>query len=294
MTDSSPELYTLTIHFRGICTHFHHNVLPGVPHRVVLVDATSFRTGLVATEGPAATPVLSEYYLQPHIPTLHSLDASFSFDAPGLVEKGHIRSGVHLTVPNAVGYGVAYAGFQKVTYEEAVPSVTSFTDHYTYSSDVVLAGRAAAYLDIHSGTISAVKDEAQVTHVQAVIRTYGRPVLRMTPLAEHLGAGAPAFTDLVLPTGTGTKAEMALANSCWTPFEGSAEETNDYLLHLLTERAGIPRNVSRPKFELVPQSQESALEGLRKLFELGYPKSFIIATEGPPGTNESCSDARYP
>jgi len=30
---------TLCIEFQGICTHFHHNALPEIPHRVVIPDA---------------------------------------------------------------------------------------------------------------------------------------------------------------------------------------------------------------------------------------------------------------
>ena len=35
----------LEIDFRGICTHFHHNFVPGIPHRVVLPKATDVFPG---------------------------------------------------------------------------------------------------------------------------------------------------------------------------------------------------------------------------------------------------------
>ena len=285
MTEPSPQ-YSLTINFRGICTHFHHTVLPGVPHRVVLVDAASYRAGL-ATTAPNDPSKLSEYHLQPHLPTLHSPDVSFA-QVSDLIEKGYIRSSVHLTVPNAVGYGVSYSP----NFDQVVLSVTSFTDHYSYSADVVLAGRAAAYLDIHSGTITAAVNEQRVVHVSANIPTDGPPILRVAPLAEYRGENElfALSRDLTFPESN-LNPVMTLSNSCWT---GVEEETNDYLLHLLTDRGGIPRKVVQPKFEFVPQSPVAAAGMLRALLEdLGYPMSFD-AGMGPPGTQESCSDSRYP
>jgi hypothetical protein len=275
--------HSLTVHFRGICTHFHHNVLPGVPHRVVLVDATSFRSG-VATTGAPDSSKLAQYLVQPHLPTVHMTNDVFP-DVHDLIKGGLLLSSVHLTVPNAVRQGVSYSE----NFERAVPSVTSFTEHYTYSADVVLAGRAAAYLDIHSGAISATEEVGQEMHLSATIPTDGPPILRVAALAEYRGDHLPALSHDF--TFRESHPAMTLANACWT---GQEEETNDYLLHLLTERAGIPRNVRRPKYEVVPQSSAGAAEQVRVLLEdLGYPLSFN-AGMGPPGTQESCSDARYP
>lgn len=281
MTQQTPAPFSLTINFRGICTHFHRHVLPGVLHRVVLPDASAFRAGLATTD-PNDPLALAEYYLQPHIPTVHSTDASL--DVPDLIYQGMLLSNVHLTVPNAVGHGVSYDGF-----EHAVSSVTSFTDNYAYSSDVVLAGRAAAYLDIQSGTIAAMGDRERVTHICATIPTSGPPILRVAPLAEYREKDLRRLSvDIEFRQ---SNSSMLLSNSCWT---GHEEETNDYLLHLLTERGGIPRKVTHPAFEFVPQSRANASEMLRALLvDLGYPAAFNAA-EGPPGTQQSCSDARYP
>jgi hypothetical protein len=56
----------LKIHFRGICVHFRH-LVPAIPHRVVLPNATALRFGLVDMPGASRT---LPYVLAPHFPML--------------------------------------------------------------------------------------------------------------------------------------------------------------------------------------------------------------------------------
>src|SRR4051794_17398360 len=108
--------YSLTLNFQGICTHFRYGVAAGVPHRVVLPDATPIRTGFITVQDLPAIEDPIFYYIAPHFPQL-SLDPntadltippSSGSDAGRLIRQGDIRSGVRLQILNTKESGIEY------------------------------------------------------------------------------------------------------------------------------------------------------------------------------------------
>src|SRR5215212_392287 len=144
-------IYALTVDFRGVCTHFHHNFVPGVPHRVVLPNATAFTIGLLGVPGqdPLA-PVWQTYTLLPHVPLL-SIDGDATpplASLPALFsDNGYLITPCRLQILNSVDDGVSYPPFTPpppgvpsdptTSFLTTVPQLTTFVSTYTPSADVI-------------------------------------------------------------------------------------------------------------------------------------------------------------
>lgn len=300
---------SLRLKFSGICTHFRFGVVAGVPHRVVLPDATRVQTGLVAVQDPDGSippPVL--YYLTPHFPSIEVESSDVDLTVPGFIDKqGHILSGVRLQVPNAVD--------GPMHYDDAdFPGLTAFVEHYNYSSDVVLDGRAACYFDLFSGTLKThppIFPNAP-RRVEITVKTDGPPELLISPLSFLGGPGQSR--RIVLGTDDSPDVTLRVRNveeiieGLWV-----AEDHGDFdfLLHYLTARGGIPEVISNktpgmPSGKLKSVTKERLAEMLSQLSilltDLGPPlaqSSFGFASVRVPSAadddlNASCADSHYP
>jgi len=279
---------TLTVHFRGICTHFWNNAIPGIPHRVVLPDAAPLRAGLVSFAESSDPTQSFSYFLLPHLP-LVTMDGQ-SFDQSGIVDDGVLMKGNHLRIVNAIDTGLSY----DPSFSDLVPQLTTFLSDYSPSADVVTGARASAYFDIFSGKISAFKDGEDV-RVQADIETDGPPALRMTSMT----ASDTSVSTVEFKLQLGDKPTLpTLRIGNVSPFclDGC---DYDFLLHYLTDVTGIPRVLTRrgPGMPDGAGSGPDPVESLKKLIKWGFPVSLIIEEllllelfE----TSASCSDSRYP
>lgn len=278
--------FMLLINFRGACTHFHNDVLGFVPHRVVFPNATQVRPGLlaVATDNPEN---YQPYFLMPHVVMMKMAEpeAVDVFEVDGLVDDtGYAFSALRLSVANAIDPGVTYPGG---TFESLVTSLPSVVANYTYSEDVVVNGRASAYFDITAGAITASLD-GEAVRVTAAIRTDGAPQLSLEAL-HPLGQPVDA-TTITLPV-------VGLDDSISSMFIGNIGTSCefgqfDYLLHLLTSRAGIPRFIPAPLPGMGQDDCPPAEESFRELVKSGYPLRLGPVTRFD--TFASCSDSRYP
>src|SRR4051812_30485599 len=113
----------VSVTFVGVCTHF-RGTAPGIPHRVVLADASAFRFG-ITTVGEESTPDHATFFAMPHFSILRMLrpDVQQTLRIPGVMTNGNVFSGVRLEIPNAIGAGVTYDGFERIT------QLTSFAEH---------------------------------------------------------------------------------------------------------------------------------------------------------------------
>jgi hypothetical protein len=300
---------SLTLKFSGICTHFRFGVVAGVPHRVVLPDATRLQTGLVALQnedGSIPPPVL--YYLTPHFPSLKVTKSDVDLTIPGFIDKhGHILSGVRLQVPNAVDGPMNYEN-------DDFPGLNDFVEHYNFSSDVVLTGRAACYFDLFSGTLKTLPPiiPSGPRRVVITVTTDGPPELLVSPL---ISLGGPGQSRRI-PLGTDDSPDVTLrVRNVEEVIEGifAAEDHGDFdfLLHYLTARGGIPELIKKktpgmPPGELKSVTKERMAQMLNQLSilvnDLGAPpvqSSFGFAGfRGRSFTdddlNASCADSHYP
>lgn len=286
---------TLTIHFRGACTHF-RNVVPGVPHRVVLVDGTAARFGIVAVHGGA----YEKYILFPHAPFLFDDQPQRGrrgVNVRGCIDEGHIYSGVQLDVANASRAPLRYDdNFTRI------PPIAEYADDYEVSPDVVMDGNAACYFDFSSGDVRS-ETIGEALHGVVTVQTDGDPVVRVTPLAERRRGGrahelrVASGTNLFVENGDMARPEP------YAPF--------DFLLHFLTAKRGIPRMLTRQPYG----RRRSSLHGkihpsvygshLTALLETGWPAPRALDVDAfpamPAGSfapaldhGASCSDSRYP
>jgi hypothetical protein len=298
---------TLKILFQGVCTHFYDGVVPGVPHRVVLPDASPFRFGMLSVQ--AQTPVF--YFLMPHFAFLRTwppVQPRLAVD--GVMEHGNIFNGAHLRVRNAVGDGIAYMNF----FDE-VPSITQYVSGYEWSHDVVVGGNAICYLDLYNGVVQKLTEENGACSVVATILTEGLPELEVKPLA----GGAPRTIPLdVDDTGV---AYLLLGNNGIDCERQEPEQQFDFLLHYLTAKTGLPTALLEPTPGMgnTPQSftQERLQQSLPSLARLRFPERYegrcfgeltvgeFAAVETAAhaasrlpstdyDTSPACSDTRYP
>ena len=291
----------LTIRFAGICTHFLNGVVAGVPHRVVLPYAAKIDGGTLNLSATvAADSSGASYYLLPHFAQLEVPGATAQIDVPPaavqdagppLIDKGDIINGVRLQVLNAVDSELLYKKFE-------APRLTDYDPDYSFSSDVVLGGRAACYFDLHVGLVSTIV----VNHAtQAVVEleTDGPPELLVTPLAR---SNVPVRSYVLPLPGPADAAEMTLIVKNLEP-AGEAETAYqqggafDFLWHYLTAHGGIPPTVRKMMPGMTPQNFKSATkqelaEALRALATLleKSPRVLIKIDDVSP----SCSDSQYP
>jgi hypothetical protein len=290
----------LTINFAGICTHFRQGVAAGVPHRVVLPDATNFVTGyLTVPDAPAPAQRQVLYYLIPHYAQLE-LDGGPEIQVPSLTDSGgpavtdgDILAPIRLQVVNAVDQKLEYVG------EDFTRSLTEFVPDYTFASDVVLNGRAACYFDLYAGRVSSyiVKDGASQTRVE--MTTDGVPELLVTPLASSSGPvqsyRLPLSSDPPPHEVTLTVKNLELAHA--EPHVDQQGGAFDYLFHYLTARGGIPQTIQ----QLTPGMQPENLVSVTQE-ELAGTFTSIAAALGPGkrvlvparGVTPACADSNYP
>jgi hypothetical protein len=219
----------LTINFHGICVNF-KNILPGIAHRVVLPDAMGVRFGIVgvATQPPGAPP--AAYYLLPHYAFMRSERTS------EIAGRDHARvlDGVHLQILNpAKTQPTADPGgsLRPFSLQHYVPSTS------TYSDEVVLGGRAAAYFDFNEGAVQLKATEAGAQYTSVTIETDGPPRLRLTTFPGSPGGVRSEVLTIDAPI-------LTIANM---DFDVPDEDDNfDFLLNYLVARDGIPQFLERP------------------------------------------------
>lgn len=293
--------HSLTFRFRGICTHFRFGVVAGVPHRVVLVDASQIRTGRVMVHGITPEPV--DYYLTPHFAQLELESGSADLSVAGLLRNGDVISAVRLQVMNALDDEMNYDG------ERNVPRLTEFVPDYAFSSEVVQAGRAACYLDLFGGTVWSIPpaDPSQPIQVFIKVRTDGPPKLLVSPLQS--GTRQSYRLDL---TKDGDPADITLVvRNLEVPQERRAEEHQgefDYLLHYLTARGGIPQTIVSATPGMIdlrsatPEQIGLALVRLGDVL-LADRSPGVFSEDAAPGKRRllpqgdvtpACSDSNYP
>lgn len=267
---------TLTITFAGICTHF-YNVVPGVPMRTVLPDASAVRFGALNID--ANDPV--SYLLMPHVPLLIDVN-----NVTG--NKVTVIAGAGLKIVNA-----AAVGNSRPTRPDGGFSLTDYVQNFAYSQDVVLNGGAAGYFDIslaQSVTTVVTGNGTRTTVVK--IETIGDPQLEITPFPGSLMA------DTLLSTST----NLFVTNNDYDPLV--ADINFDFVLNYLVARGGIPKQLTAPTPGTPPNPTLLTPTNLGNLFQsLG---AYILAggaltieqllshANNPVSLNESCSDSHYP
>lgn len=269
---------TLNILFSGICCHF-HDVVPGVPMRAVLPNATAVRFGMVNLPPDPIQPLFDpwvDYYLMPHVP----------FVTDGTTTK--MLAGRHLQVLNPSldqGFSWVPGGYP----------LTRFVNDFAFSEDVVLNGNAACYFDVFYGNASTVGSGVAARSTWVQMETDGPPLLKMTPFP-----GTP-------PLGLDETPWPIDGDNLWVSnidYDGSTEDTPfDFLLNYLVARGGIPKQLDKRTPGLT-NPRDTAMKDIGvKLEQLGAfianggkltnEKLKELATRPVP-LNESCSDSHYP
>lgn len=270
------DLQELTITFAGICTHF-YNVVPGVPMRTVLPDASAARFGVLRmpANDPSDPDVMISYLLMPHVPLFN--DGS----------KVTVIAGAGLRILNAVG--------DRPQRPDSGFLITDYVHNFAYSENVVLNGSAAGYFDISAAksVTTAVSPSGTRTTV-VVIKTEGTPLLQITPFP-----GSLMKDELQRPIGSG---QLWVTNNDYDP--QVADINFDFVLSYLVARGGIPKQLKVRTPGLPPNPTLLTSAGVGTLFQsLG---GFILAggaltneqlrshANNPVSLNESCSDSHYP
>lgn len=308
--------HSITITFAGICTHF-RGVVPGVPHRVVLPNATGIHFGLLRTQhgfiktekGLEPTKPkpgsFGSYYLLPHfpvvleVPKVENVGTLGGTTVPNLIENGVIVSGARLQIANPA------AGQPLHENLEGVPSIRDFVPDYQFSQEVVLGERAAAYFDIFAGTVSAHNPNGAsgATGVKVKIETDGPPMLLVTPFG---GAGS-SVEPILYPIPSGY--DLTVANIDVDPYDD--DKPYDFLLHYLTSNRGIPQLLSGAKPEVLPGlwvdktgalprtshpviAERLTLLAVTIATGIPTPEQMIGMGKATMVLGVSCSDSQYP
>ncbi len=230
----------LTIETHGICTHFTHGVVSGVPHRIVLPNATHIQSQTIAVGNDA--PVL--YYLVPHFAQLE-VPGGPELTMPGVLRRGDVLMGARLQVINCIDSQLEY------TEGAGAPKLTTFDPDYTFSDDVVLQGRAACYVDIYGGVVTYHESKRPngAGYMSIAMKTDGPPELLVTPLAQwsdQQRCQETYRTSLGESTDRESPVTLKVRNVEFAR-EFPAEEafgSFDFLLHYLTARGGIPQSIA--------------------------------------------------
>lgn len=274
----------LTITFAGICSHF-RDVVPGIPHRVVIPDTSAVRFGYIQL---AEQDEPARYFVLPHFAIIRTGPKTSTFSVPHLIQDGYIYRGARLTVLNAIE--------NELTYEHSyhqTPSIRHYVSDYNISEDVVLGGRAAAYFDVYAGAVSTVRPKPDgAIHVVVTMHTDGPPRLLVTGFGSADTPSRPFVVELDSPDLLVGNMELDAADT---------DPTFDYLLHYLTARGGIPAVLARPTPGMGPRPNNKsphqiarALEGLAKVIEHGGPTREQVMQISPDDLTPACSDTRYP
>jgi hypothetical protein len=298
--------HKLTIEFQGICAHF-RGLVPGVPHRVVVPDASATRLGLVDVQGMTA-PIL--YALMPHVAGIvvakpdteielgpeWRLKEQSKFNIPDLMVLGAVIGGLRVQIANASQTALEY----DKGYDE-VPSIREFVPYRNFSTDVVLSGRASLYFDFFAGTVRAEavghpRDPARRTVV--TVDTDGPPVLLITPFftAEELSVSDPRRAESYRVT-LDTETHKLIVGNFDLPH--AAAPGFDYLWHFTVMQGGIPRKLAN-----FPPGMEGAVIDEMVLADVLARHAAVLKRikQTSPwwpivtlvGTEPSCSDSRFP
>ncbi|MEA2328989.1 MAG: hypothetical protein QOE68_3948 [Thermoanaerobaculia bacterium] len=272
----------VTVTFRGICTHFHHNFVPGFPHRVVLPDASSVNFGevrtletLTSTFGPPAY-----YYTIPHFAFIHPNPMGCEGD-----DAGFLLAGARVSIANAVEGAVEYdASFRKLIH-----SLSEFVSDYEPSNNVVSERKAACHFNVTSGKVWAVEEKG-VSRVMIEIKTDGPPILSVDSLRPGLWE--------VLRFTLDNDAKLTVAN---LELERRDDAPSfDYLLHYLTNRHGIPVTITQLTPGMKTGCSKTKKEFAAALCGLGeyigeYPKkNEQLEKAVGMDVTASCADSRFP
>lgn len=285
------DRHTLKLSFKGICSHF-TGVVPGIPHRVVLPDASHVYMGLIAVG--KAEPMA--YCLLPHYVSLFSgNDPLIPLKVSQIAENGYVYNGVRMYVANAVP-GQAL----NVDDWHMTPRIVDYVPDFRPSTEVVIGGRANAYFDIEGGIFKTRQAPGDGTdgapgsfYTEVEIETDGIPVIAFLPFVRDQ-FGAQPHTQQV---GN----ELTVQNADWD--EHDEDAPFDFLLHYLCAERGIPQTLSEPTPGMydsgVPKplnatTIKTALAGLGEVIESGHP-SLIPSVKAPNlHLTSSCSDTKYP
>lgn len=288
----------MLINFYGVCTHFWNHFVPGIPHRVVLANATSLNTGLLTgpfplllnppgdpNNNPANPASWIHYSLMPHFPIITQ---TFP-DGPTLPLRpvpGLLNDDGRLLVPSVLKITNAIPGMTyDATFTDDVASLKTFLTDYVPSTDVLTGGRVSAYFDLTGGTIGAVtKEPGGATRVTADVGTVNTPQLEITPLTVV----DLEFTNIAIEI-SGSLNVSNVGVSC------ANSSKYDYLLHYLTAVAGMPRVLDAALPGMADDDPcDDARVALRKLLDTtDYPHE-IPKIQTDVDTSASCSDSRYP
>jgi hypothetical protein len=309
---------SLTFQFAGICTHFRFGVAAGVPHRVVLPDASMFlpRFLRVAETISDITAPTVLYYITPHFAQLDLTsdpapvsgkpknDLSPVLTVSNLVEHGDILSGIRVQVANATD--------TRMSYDGVVSGLTPWLPDYNFSSDVVLAGHAACYVDIYGGAQRTVPSTTGGPDIVLItVQTDGPPTLLVSSLRSSPLTGTPGTSALIRLTEKDEDLTLIVKNLEADPEEEPAEEEHgayDYLLHYLTARGGIPQMIHRDSDGKLPPgmptqpvtvTREAIGKSLILMGTVLDPTAATGETQKralitPDDTTPACSDSQYP
>ncbi|HEV7572862.1 MAG TPA: hypothetical protein VGQ21_15290 [Thermoanaerobaculia bacterium] len=299
-------MVNVEIHFRGICTHFHHNFVPGVPHRVVLPNATAVNAGLLNWPIEAPTEWKS-FFLMPHVPVL-SLDDSERWPFPPddlFQENGYLVTPSRMEILNATDSGISYpvdSLESSDSFLKLIPQLTTFFPQYIPSDDVLTGGRASAYFDLYAGEVIGHTD-VHDKRVHASLTTDGPPLLRVSPLSTADRPATPKTYKLPTVFSAGLEQVVLYVGNLGITCEDGISNL-DFLLHYLTARMSIPRNLAAPTpgmdlVDLCPPAKVPAM--LKELIKMDYPHRIRFPHEDDAEKDTSyyeasaaCSDSRYP
>ncbi|HEX7153608.1 MAG TPA: hypothetical protein VF618_19120 [Thermoanaerobaculia bacterium] len=277
----------LTIYFRGVCAHF-RGVVPGVPHRVVLPDASALRRGTIVIDGKP-----EDYVLLPHIayvsPGPPEEPPRADISIPGLIEKGHVYGGVRLEIVNATG-PLQYVDTPGTGDYDGIPQLTDVDPRYYPSAETVFGGRARCYLDVFHGRIYSAS-EGEATHARIDVTTKGTPLLQVTALTGDPGDVEPKIYTIPIETG-----HLTIGNT-GPQCPGSGDF--DFLLNFLTAHGGIPTSLPRQMIFLPPQAVDArAMAESVAVAAAGFTQFRADISRLPiskwDGGTPACSDTRYP
>lgn len=319
----SNDIYTLTIRFRGICTHF-RNVVPGIPHRVVLPRSAAIQFGIVHCPPPLSAPVAEgpaippDYYLTPHFSFLGTPGGPIP-PIDGILVPAPKAPGSTINSFNSYLIGAARIHVANPLDDTGQPaylpsytttrSLREFVPDYEYSNEVVQGGRATGYFDIFNGLIGSGLTTGGASTVSIIMQTDGPPQLLLLPI-QPLAAGTPPHPLTLVPdTPEARSVTLTVGN-----LELTSRETDDpqfdYLLHYLSATGGIPRVIAKwTPGMLDPQPQTAkvfaqGINGFAAILDpsLGRGEPVVlqdailaaIANIDPEEVTPSCSDSRYP
>jgi hypothetical protein len=231
---------TVEVIFSGVSTHFRNGIVAGIPHRVVLPDASHFFTDYISIGD--GDPLL--YYLNPHFARLSA--EGMDFTIPGLITNGYIHSGVRLQVGNGIPTHDLRANDSSTNGLGFDPKLRSYDPNCEYSADVVTGGRAACYFDFDYGWTEWLLPNDDLSlpawRFSITVETEGYPWLLVTPL-NPTAATPPTFTKLAL----GDSPHVTLqVNNLETHREEAGDQRSgqfDFLFNFLTSRGGIPQHI---------------------------------------------------